>query len=65
MPELCVEVLSGSNTDAETTEKYRLYVETGAEDVWTCDADGHLRFFDVDRERAASALVPSFPASIQ
>lgn len=65
MPELCVEVLSESNTDEEMVEKRRLYFDTGAEEVWTCDADGRVRFFDTDGERATSALAPSFPASIE
>jgi Uma2 family endonuclease len=65
MPELCVEVLSGSNTDAEMAEKRQLYFETGAEEVWTCSPDGQIRFFDADGERSTSALAPSFPASIE
>ena len=65
MPELCVEVLSESNTDAEMAKKLRLYFEMGAEEVWTCNADGQIRFFDADGERTTSALAPSFPASIE
>jgi len=65
MPELCVEVLSESNTNAEMAKKRRLYFETGAQDVWTCDPDGHNRFFDVDGEQTASALAPSFTTSIE
>lgn len=65
MPELCIEVLSESNTETEMTEKRRLYFETGAEEVWTCSPDGQIRFFDADGERSTSALAPSFPASIE
>lgn len=62
--EICVEVLSKSNTQAEIEDKRRLYFESGAEEVWTCDLKGRMQFFDVDGERAASALVPSFPIEI-
>ena len=65
MPGQYVEVLSESNTDAEMTEKRRLYFETGAEEVWTCDPDGQIRFFDADGQQRASALAPSFPVSIE
>jgi Uma2 family endonuclease len=64
MPELCVEVLSDSNTEGEMTQKRQLYFEGGADEVWTCDPDGRVRFFDAEGERSDSAFAPSFPASI-
>lgn len=63
-PEICVEVLSTSNTRAEIDEKRRLYLEHGAHEVWTCEADGRMHFFDGSGERSFSALVPDFPARI-
>ena len=60
-PEICVEVRSSTNTDAEMAEKRALYVEAGAEEVWICDSEGHLTFFDAEGERSASARVPGFP----
>jgi len=65
MPELCVEVLSDSNTDAEMAAKRRLYFDGGAEEVWTCTLDGDMRFYTPDGKQSASALAPSFPASIE
>jgi Uma2 family endonuclease len=38
-PELCVEVLSPSNTEAEMTEKTAAYLAAGAHEVWLV-ADG-------------------------
>ncbi|MFB6249426.1 MAG: Uma2 family endonuclease [Salinibacter sp.] len=59
-PELCVEVMSETNTLEEMTEKRRLHGDAGAEEVWIVDQEGHVRFFgEKDRER--SALAPSFP----
>ena len=63
--EICVEVLSRSNTKAEIDEKRGLYFERGAVEVWTCDMDGRIRFFHRDGERPASALVPAFPSVIE
>jgi Uma2 family endonuclease len=64
-PEICVEVLSESNTAAEIDEKRRLYFERGAMEVWTCDMKGRLRFFVPEGERPQSTLVPSFPRTIE
>jgi Uma2 family endonuclease len=65
MPELCVEVVSGSNTDDEIAAKRRLYFDEGAAEVWTCDLKGRLRFFDADGERAQSTLAPDMPSSVE
>ena len=62
--EICIEVLSKSNTAAEIDEKRRLYFDHGAVEVWTCDSTGDVRFFDRSGERAASILVPGFPRHI-
>ncbi|WP_089728862.1 Uma2 family endonuclease [Candidatus Thiosymbion oneisti] len=64
-PELCIEVRSHGNTDAEMTEKRALYFDAGALEVWTCDENGQLRFFDPGNELAQSKLVPSFPIRIE
>lgn len=39
-PELCVEIMSPSNTWAEMHMKAGLYFEAGAEEVWVIDPDG-------------------------
>lgn len=63
--EICIEVLSRSNTAAEIDEKRRLYFGAGAEEVWTCDLEGHVRFFGPAGERDASNLAPGFPSRIK
>ena len=65
MPELCVEILSPSNTEAEMAAKRRLYLAGGAEEVWLCDANGRLRFYDADGPREQSALAPTFPDRVE
>lgn len=66
-PEICIEVLSASNTRNEIQEKRRLYFEAGASEVWLCERDGHLRFFlKTSPSRAArkSALCPEMPGKL-
>lgn len=63
-PELCVEVLSSANTDAEMRTKRQLYFERGALEVWTCNADGKLTFFNPDGQLQHSLLFPNFPDRI-
>lgn len=65
MPEVIVEVLSKGNTEAEIAEKRQLYFDEGAEEVWTCDADGTMQFYDADGALDHSALVPSFPDQVE
>lgn len=63
-PEICVEVRSPTNTDEEINEKRRLYLDAGAEEVWICDEEGRLTFYDEDGEIESSRRVPSFPTQI-
>jgi Uma2 family endonuclease len=63
-PEICVEVRSPTNTDAEMEEKRALYFEAGADEVWICDDEGRIVFYDEEGKRDTSERVPSFPAQI-
>lgn len=65
-PEVCVEVLSPGNTDAEMREKKALYFDAGACEVWFCSDSGAMSFDLADSGGAApaSALFPTFPARI-
>ena len=64
-PEICVEVLSPSNTPEEISEKTALYFQSGAREVWICDR-GTLRFhFPATPEiRPSSEMCPNFPLQI-
>jgi Uma2 family endonuclease len=64
-PEICVEVRSTSNTDAEMAHKRALYLEAGAEEVWICDEDGTMHFFDAEGEMKTSRRAPGFPARVE
>jgi Uma2 family endonuclease len=66
-PEICIEVLSPSNTRNEIEEKRRLYFEAGAVEVWLCERDGRLRFFQKTAPGRAvrrSVLCPEMPGGI-
>lgn len=45
-PEICVEVRSPSNSDAEMAFKTRLFLEAGAVEVWIVGEDGSWQVFD-------------------
>lgn len=64
-PEICVEVLSDSNTDKEMRMKRKLYFESGASEVWICDQNGNMKFYNKAGQLKTSELVPDFPKKIE
>ena len=66
-PEICVEVLSPSNTEAEMHEKMALYFDAGARKVWLCATTGAMSFWGPGTARLlnASELCPQFPKQIE
>lgn len=63
-PEICVEVLSEANTEAEMQEKRQLYLEAGADEVWLVAGDGSVRFF-ADERLDRSTVAPDFPERVE
>ena len=64
-PEICIEILSPSNTPAEINEKRALYFDAGAAEVWICNLDGSMSFLlGPDHQAPTSALCPEFPDRI-
>ena len=55
-PDLCVEVLSPTNTRAEIDEKIAAYLAAGAREVWVVGADGVPEIHATDGQVAASTL---------
>jgi Uma2 family endonuclease len=64
-PELCIEIVSSSNTNAEMAEKRQLYLAAGALEVWICDEQGNMRFFDAQGELKQSNFAPGFPSKVR
>ena len=63
-PEICIEILSPSNSPEEMQEKRDLYFAAGAKEVWICGEDGNICFYNQDRQLAHSQIVSKFPAKI-
>ena len=64
-PEICVEILSPSNTQREIDEKRTLYFDAGATEVWICNLDGSISFFvSPDHQVPTSSVCPAFPDRI-
>jgi Uma2 family endonuclease len=53
-PEICVEILSPSNSEEEMRTKIDLYLARGAHEVWLVDADANLRIFGYPGELPGS-----------
>lgn len=64
-PEICVEVISTSNSKKEMLEKRRLYFEAGAKEVWQCNEQGEIQFFNAQQALSRSLLVPEFPEKVE
>jgi Uma2 family endonuclease len=63
-PEIVVEIKSPSNSAAEMERKKRLFFEAGAKEVWFCDREGNMRFFNSQRELEQSECFRGFPKHI-
>ncbi|MDX1654415.1 MAG: Uma2 family endonuclease [Candidatus Competibacteraceae bacterium] len=63
-PELCIEILSPSNTELEMEEKRELYFARGAREFWLCDAEGNIRFFNETGPLENSTIVKDFPGKL-
>ena len=63
-PEICVEIISDSNTEKEMEDKKALYFSRGAKEFWLCDENGDIKFFDKNGQLNSSSLAPNFPNKI-
>lgn len=66
-PEICVEVLSPSNTLREMADKKALYFQAGAKEVWFCDEDGNMIFYTGPKSSGVnrSQFCPEFPQKVE
>ena len=65
-PEICVEILSPGNTEAEIREKTALYFDAGAVEVWHCTSTGKMSFLRPGNAQSLnrSQTCPDFPAQV-
>jgi Uma2 family endonuclease len=64
-PELCVEILSPSNTLQEMEEKKELYFARGTQEFWVCDRSGRMTFSQNTGVLPISRLFGAFPLTIE
>lgn len=66
-PEICVEIVSPSNADAEIAEKTAAYLEAGAEEVWWVSEEGAVRYVGRSGELPGSRfpVVLALPAPMK
>lgn len=62
-PEICVEVRSPSNTDAEMEMKTRAYLAAGAVEVWIVSDAGACQVYDANGPQSASRYRVHFALS--
>ena len=58
-PEICVEVVSPSNSQGELLEKIELYLAKGAREVWLAQDDGSTRYYSYGGELPGSREIES------
>jgi Uma2 family endonuclease len=63
-PEICIEVMSKSNTDGEMQEKCQLLLRAGATEFWLCGLEGEMLFWNAAGSLEHSLLVPTFPLQV-
>lgn len=63
-PDICIEVVSDSNTKAGLFFKAALYFQAGAKEVWIC-TNGALCFLTPEGKKAHSTIAPDFPTLIE
>jgi len=56
-PELCVEIVSPSNSQQEMAEKITLYLDAGAREVWIVFEEGQIEIHDANGRQERSAFL--------
>jgi Uma2 family endonuclease len=55
-PEICIEIISPSNSDDEIREKIHAYLAAGAQEVWIVHENGRIDYHDRDGKKPTSAF---------
>jgi Uma2 family endonuclease len=63
-PEICIEVMSTSNTKKAMGEKRVPYRDLAAEEVWVVGEEGEIRFFG-KQEQETSQIASHRPDEVQ
>jgi Uma2 family endonuclease len=65
VPEICIEIVSESNTFEGMAFKQTLYFQAGAQEVWVCDRQGNMSFYSPEKQLEHSGLAPDSPKQIK
>lgn len=57
-PDICIEIVSPSNSMAEMKEKAKLYLDSGALEVWIVHSLNQIEFLGIDGKLLRSVLIP-------
>lgn len=63
-PEVCIEIISSSNTKLEMEEKKELYFARGAREFWLCDKAGNIKFYKNTGALKTSEIIKAFPTKL-
>ncbi|HEY0791590.1 MAG TPA: Uma2 family endonuclease [Chthoniobacterales bacterium] len=63
-PDVCVEVLSPSNSARDLHRKMEAYFAVGVREVWVCKRQGKMSFYGPLGTLDCSAICPAFPDQI-
>lgn len=63
-PQVCIEIKSPSNSKKEMDLKRALYFAAGAKEVWICDEEGTLTFWNLGGRIKRSKVFPLFPGLV-
>jgi Uma2 family endonuclease len=55
-PEICIEIMSPSNTKREMKSKVNLYLKAGATEVWIMSEAGTIQYFDKNGQKESSGF---------
>ena len=64
-PAVCIEIKLPSNSKREIDIKRTLYFAAGAKEVWSCDEQGALTFWNVTGKLKRSSLFTAFPGQVE
>jgi Uma2 family endonuclease len=66
-PDICVEIVSPSDTAGAINEKRELYFGAGAAEVWICELKDNIRLYSKDsaEPQEHSRLCPDFPTLLR
>ncbi|NOQ35005.1 MAG: Uma2 family endonuclease [Methylococcaceae bacterium] len=64
-PEICVEIVSPSNSQQEMTEKISLYLQQGTKEVWICQQKGEVTIYNSSGKSPVSKFFANLPKKFE